>query len=343
MKKSLKIIGKILLILLIITILLLVICFFYQMHARRADKEYLEQHDLLHYYDAGDYQMNICKFGDGAHQLIVMPGSGDAEFTADMRDFAKYLRDDISLVVVTRPGYGVTEETDAEITTEYIVDSTRTALRNAGIEAPYTLMPHSMSGMYATYWEYTYPEEIDSMIFLDTINPATMEDTEEDQKQYRTPLLYQILYKLGVNRSFNDIFVSAYRDEFTALFNYNPKEYSRSIINEMMNFNQNMRTAWSLIKEDEIPKLYVSTDFETFEDAEAFVTALYDMPDPDTAQKWWDAQQTETEIAYREKRAAYLEAIGNCEVVNIPGSHFIYNQKPEEVAQVIADFVDKQN
>ena len=47
--------------------------------------------------------------------------------------------------------------------------------------------------------------------------------------------------------------------------------------------------------------------------------------------------------AFREKRAQYLETIGNCEVINIPGSHFIYNQKPEEVAAVIANFVDKNN
>ena len=343
MKKVWKVIRTILLILLIIVILLITACFLYQQHAHKLDKACLEDCGLVHLYDAGDYKMNICKFGEGAHQIIVMPGSGDAEFTADMRDFAAHLRDDISLVVVTRPGYGICEETDAEITAKYIVDSTRTALKNAGIEAPYTLMPHSMSGMYATFWEYTYPEEIDGMIFLDTINPATPEDTEEEQKQQRTPLPDQVLYKLGVYRTLNDLFVSSDRDEFTSLYNYNPKEYSRSIINESLNFNQNMRTAWELVKTDEIPKCFVTTDFETIADAEAFVTALYDEPNPEAAQERWDAQQTDDQKAYREKRAQYIETIGNCEVINIPGSHFIYNQKPEEVAAVIADFVDKNN
>ena len=36
---------------------------------------------------------------------------------------------------------------------------------------------------------------------------------------------------------------------------------------------------------------------------------------------------------------AFLEKLGACEEVNIPGSHFIYTQKPDEVAKAIEDLL----
>ena len=36
----------------------------------------------------------------------------------------------------------------------------------------------------------------------------------------------------------------------------------------------------------------------------------------------------------------YLEKLGNCELVSLPGDHLIYEQKPDECGQIIIDFID---
>ena len=40
-----------------------------------------------------------------------------------------------------------------------MLSETRMALEKAGIEGPYVLCPHSMSGLEALYWAQKYPEE----------------------------------------------------------------------------------------------------------------------------------------------------------------------------------------
>ena len=53
------------------------------------------------------------------------------------------------------------------MTVEHVVEHYRTALQNAGIQQPYVLMPHSMGGVYATYWQSRYPDEIETVMIID--------------------------------------------------------------------------------------------------------------------------------------------------------------------------------
>ena len=88
-------------------------------------------YSLYNSYNRDFQLMIIITVGIYALNLI------DAYVFGHLFDFQ--IDDDISLVVVSRPGYGLCTETDKEVTTEYIVESTRTALKNAGIQAPYVL------------------------------------------------------------------------------------------------------------------------------------------------------------------------------------------------------------
>lgn len=345
-KKIFKVIGRILLVLLILILIFIIVSFFYQRSAQKKDRELLERDGFTHLYDAGDYKMNINIYGEGKNKIIVMPGNGHAEFTVDMKKFSEHLSDDISLVVVTRPGYGVCEETDHDVTTEYIVDSTRTALKNAGVEAPYILMPHSLSGIYGTYWENTYPEEVSGVIFLDSVNEAYPEETEEEINEMTSGVQFQItkfLYKSGVLRVISDITSKDSSEEYAkdanALFALNPPAFSKSHISETKNFNSNMKTAWASIKSNDIPKIYISTNYQTIDDIRDYLMFMDGEVDEAKAQEWFEDEKSERETEYRNNRSKYIEKVGNCKEINIAGSHFIYEQKPDEVAKVIEDFV----
>ena len=37
----------------------------------------------------------------------------------------------------------------------------------------------------------------------------------------------------------------------------------------------------------------------------------------------------------------YLDKMGNCELVLLPGIHCIYDQRPEDVANIIKDFINR--
>ena len=51
-------------------------------------------------------------------------------------------------------------------------------MNKAGIEGPYVLCPHSMSGIEALYWAQMYPDEIEAIIGLDMAVPEYYEYME---------------------------------------------------------------------------------------------------------------------------------------------------------------------
>lgn len=117
----------------------------------------------------GDYSLNVAKFGNesGRHTIVGMAGLGMGDFPITARQMTACLEEDDLVVFVDRAGYGLSDDTNAEMTLEYIVEDYRKALKNAGLEPPYILLPHSIGGAYATYWVSNYPDEIKAVVFVD--------------------------------------------------------------------------------------------------------------------------------------------------------------------------------
>ena len=277
MKKVLKVIIRLILILILLLVIAVLACFFYQKNAQKKDRQLLEEGGYSNLVSAGEFRMNVNIFGDGKYKIIAMPGAGDAWFPVDMKQFSEHLSDDISLVVVSRPGYGLCEETDKDVTTEYIVESTRTALKNAGVEAPYILMPHSLSGIYGTYWESTYPDEVSGVVFLDSVNEAHKEFDEYAEAD----IGWKIFSKSGLARVYvnkSGILMDHLSPKLgedakyaSAFYTVNDVQLSASVTSEMKNENANMKTAWAAIKSNDIPKVYISTNFETMDDVKEYL------------------------------------------------------------------------
>lgn len=226
------------------------------------------------------------------------------------------------------------------------MESTRTALKNAGIEAPYVLMPHSMSGIYATYWESVYPDEVSGVIFIDSINEAN--EAEEMPAIANVYLkISQFFGKAGVTRAITDMtggdsedVYGDYQKDAEALAGVRVTGASDSYISELKNCPANMKTAWDSIKANDIPKVYISTNFQSVDDAKEYLIYVYSEADEEEAKRRYENEMSDEQKDYRQNRSKYIEKLGNCKEINIPGSHFIYEQKPEECAKVINDFID---
>lgn len=66
-------------------------------------------------------------------------------------------------------GYGFSDIVDSDRDIDTVLRQTRTALDKAGINGPYVLCPHSMSGIEALYWAQQYPDEVESIVGLDMV------------------------------------------------------------------------------------------------------------------------------------------------------------------------------
>lgn len=160
---------KIILIIFAITILLLLAIYIcHQIHLK---KESGLLSPLGQIVKVDDHNMSVYICGEGETTLVFLSGAGTCSPILDFKSLYSLLCDDYKIVVAEKFGYGFSDVVDKERNIDSILSDTRAALTAAGLESPYILCPHSMSGIEALYWAQQYPNEVDAIIGLDMAVP----------------------------------------------------------------------------------------------------------------------------------------------------------------------------
>jgi hypothetical protein len=103
--------------------------------------------------------------------IVFLAGSGTECPTYDFKPLWQLLLGRYSMVVVERPGYGWSGQTENPRDIDTVLEETREALQQAGIEGPFIPAAHSLSGLEALYWAQKYPGEVSAIIGLDMAVP----------------------------------------------------------------------------------------------------------------------------------------------------------------------------
>lgn len=357
LKKTFGIILRIFLVIIAAIIIALTASFINNRIARKKDLELLKSKGLCNLVSAGSFNINTAEYGDknAEHTFVAIPGMDENTYSIDIKYIADKLSDDCRVIALDTPGYGISDNCDQEMTVSNIVESYRTALKNMGENGPYILLPHSIGGVYTTYWLNTYPDEIEGAVFLDGTFIG-VESTVADQLPGKTTLdIEGAIFTLGLHRfcykQLGLISSAAspedMRDAAKAIDLYHGM--SKSELNEMLNAYDNLTTTWSMMKPNDIPKMYICAevdDINDFRDYQNFMDTLLNFGDPDPHTYTDDELKTlfeEYKAQYTDEmhngRTEYIEKLGNCEVVSIPGSHAIYLHKPDEVAAAINKWI----
>ena len=118
------------------------------------------------------HNMSVYTEGEGDKTLVFLSGGGTCSPILDFKSLYSLLSNEYKIVVVEKFGYGFSDVVDEQRDIDTMLSETRMALEKAGIEGPYVLCPHSMSGLEALYWAQKYPEEVEAIIGLDMAVPA---------------------------------------------------------------------------------------------------------------------------------------------------------------------------
>ena len=130
--------------------------------------------------DLGGYSVHVYAEGENedAPTLVFLSGSATVAPVYDFKVLYGLLSDKYRIAVVEKAGYGYSDivEVDRDVAT--MVNEVRGALNGAGIEAPYVLLPHSMSGLEALNWAQNYPDEVSGIIGIDMAVPEAYDDRD---------------------------------------------------------------------------------------------------------------------------------------------------------------------
>lgn len=387
-KRIFKKIISFFLILIAVLLVLWLIIFISSRIRLRQDRAFLEEKGYCDLVSAGDHSVNVLSFGNenGKHRIIAMAGGGVPDSCITMRRMTAALETDDQVVFIDRAGYGISDDTKQDMTVENVVEAYRTALKNAGIKAPYVLMPHSIGGVYATYWESRYPEEVEAVAIIDGTELEAVSPEEQDKDDIAEMRLYYRLDKLGLGGTGNLLLKRFLppkewlsEDEQKAEYAMALMTYdSRALLSESEQETRNITTAWEAIVTNDIPKIYISTAYFTAEDIETdgiltdemiedlmsvrrelkaevekqyrngeITRDVYEELLPKLPKSQEESRQMALEDYleigrdYKERiLLPYFEKLGSCEMINLPGDHLIYEQKPEECGSIIREFID---
>ena len=351
MKKALKIFGCIILVIVLLITLFVGVCFASRKIGQSKERKLLKERGYCNLVDAGDIRLNVPVFGydDPDHTVVCLGGSGDSTFAPAMQNLASYVHGTIRYAVVERPGYGLSDVGKQDMTAEYVVECSRKALESAGIEAPYILLAHSLGGVYAEYWFNKYPDEVEGVLLLDTVFPGDKTKSVPADGSEKLLTAYETL---GFRRMFGrdssmpmlaKMLPEIYQDTAKKLTYYNP--LNKSLISEAALIEKNLETVESITQATDMPKLYLSTDaldIMVYKPAlrfefDAMGTELTD----EILEKRFEEYANERDIDFINARSHYLTEIGNVTVSNIPSSHFVYLQYPEDVAAQLEMLIEE--
>lgn len=363
-KKSVKKIISIIIAFIIASVILFLGIVFL-IHTVKSNRELaiLKEKGYYNPVSVGEYSLNVAKFGNanGKHTIVGMAGLGTGEFSVSARQMTACLEEDNLVVFVDRAGYGFSDDTNAEMTLEYIVEDYRKALKNAGVEGPYILLPHSIGGAYATWWVSKYPEEIEAVAFVDGSQlsaDAFEEEEEEFQPAGIGDHLLAALAKTGLSRLVIRKYYYLLPDNFSEEEQYLADALiirtldSIATVNESGMIAQNSQRAFNGIIQNDVPKLYICSSWgidswDTVTEYHEWVSAQIkknglDMPLPqDTEEENIRKEILDSyEKARQEKLYPYLEKMGNCQCVLLGGDHMIYEQKAAECGEIVRGFIE---
>ena len=358
-KKIFKITGIILMILVFLLILAVGILFIIDKIEDSKAWDKLIQGRYVNTVVVNGHKMNVCLRGneDSDFTIVSLQGLNNMANVVEMESATEPLNDKYRFAFADRAGYGLSEDTHEEQTVEQVVSDYRNALQNAGVKTPYVLMAHSFGGVYASYWEMTYPDEIKAVIYIDPTQIGSLDDiNQEIGERHAGFLMYAsvICSKLGLDRV---IFNSK---EYTVnLQTDKQKEYAEmiwrlcpmswTVCSEENNYADNVRKTNELLSPNDIPKLYIDAGAYTVEDIkekisyerkiaeEAGVSVDMELNLDDVDERFAEAQKNFFEINIK----TYIDKLGNVTYVNIPGNHSIFKHKPAEVTKAMSEFMDK--
>lgn len=112
---------------------------------------------------------------DNESTIVFLAGSGTECPTYDFMPLWHLLAGKVNMVIVERPGYGWSGQTEFPRDIDTILEETRSALKLANICGPFIPAAHSLSGLEALYWAQKYPDEVSSVIGLDMTVPQACE------------------------------------------------------------------------------------------------------------------------------------------------------------------------
>ena len=267
--------------------------------------------------EVNGHNMSVYIDGNGDKTLVFMSGGGTCSPILDFKSLYSLLSNEYKIAVVEKFGYGFSDVIDEDRDIDTMLNETRMALNKAGIEGPYVLCPHSLSGLEALYWAQKYPEEVEAIIGLDMAVPNYY-----DEMKISIPLikLGQYCAKLGITRWLPSLAESdaikygtlseEEKEIYRAVF------YQRTATATMVNEVKAVKDNANTVKENGIPQVPMLLFISNGSGGTGF-----------------------TEEMWRSIPKEYISGNDNASYIELDCPHYVHDHEYEKLSREIRNFI----
>nr|WP_245850725.1 alpha/beta hydrolase [Paenibacillus herberti] len=255
MKKVLFILLKTLGVIAILIALFLAIVFVVNIISNKSEQAKIETYGQLVPVDGK--KMNVLIQGKGEETIVLLPGYGTAAPALDFKPLVDELSPFYKVVVVEPFGYGLSDTTKKDRTTENIVSELHEALQGLKIDR-YILMGHSIAGIYGLDYVSKYKNEVSAFVGIDTSVPTQggmdVKFPIKTFKFLKQSGVARLISKLGPNPYDGLPFDDGIKEQMRLLANKNA--FNTSLLNEMEHIKANFKAAEHLTFPKDLPILF---------------------------------------------------------------------------------------
>jgi len=165
LKKTMTIILKSIAVLLIAIVVFMAVVFIVDKISSKSEEGKIQSYGQLVPVDGK--KMNVWIQGKGEETVVLLPGYGTAAPALDFKPLVGELSPYYKVVTVEPFGYGLSDVTEKERTTENMVSEIHEALQSLNINK-YILMGHSIAGIYGLDYVNKYPNEVSAFVGIDS-------------------------------------------------------------------------------------------------------------------------------------------------------------------------------
>ncbi|TVX93759.1 alpha/beta hydrolase [Paenibacillus agilis] len=253
-KKTLMILLKIVGAIVLAIALFIAIVFTVNIISSKSEQEKIESYGQLVPVDGKN--MNVTIQGEGKETVVLLPGYGTAAPALDFKPLIEELSPYYKVVVIEPFGYGLSDGTDKERSTDNIVSEVHEALQYLNIDR-YILMGHSIAGIYGLDYVDKYKNEVIAFIGIDSSVPnqsgMDVEFPIETFKLLKKSGFGRLLVKTGASPYDGLPFDDATKEQMEMLALKNM--YEPTTLNEMEHIYANFQAAQHLKFPKDLPLL----------------------------------------------------------------------------------------
>ncbi len=269
------------------------------------------------YFESDNERLHVYDSQKGDNTILLLSGFGTGSPIIDFSPLTNELKNKYRIVIIETYGYGFSDDTRKQRTIENITEEIHYIMNKLDIEK-YTLLAHSISGIYAQYYIEKYKNEIDGYIGIENAIPQYLEGKEIPG----AILIDKITRRSGILRLIGIVSPNKLTDKkMKDIYSENDlKELRKAIIRNYKNAAQLGEIDWYSENVKKVSNIEMDKDIP--------ILFFVSRNNHDNPEKWIK----DHEVIINNQNEGRL--------IEYEGSHYLHHEKYEEISKEIIQFME---